>query len=178
MKTLNSARPLVLAAVLAMGCGSAPNHAEVPAALMVPPEAASVRTEGRDDGQIIVSYTLVQPYPADGLLSQVRTALAAGDWTPLDGDWLNPGEPATPRSGWFDYIDGASGQDRWVHQLNVQWKNTSGDVVWYQLQYHSDPPSALAHESRPDNPDLHVTRFWIPAATADQLRRRSQSARR
>ena len=178
MKTLNFAITIGVAALLAMGCGSAPNQADVPSALIVPPEATAVRTEERGGGQFLVSYTLVQSYPADGLLSQVRTALAVGAWTPLDGNWLNPSEPATPRSGWFDYIDGASGQDRWVHQLNVQWKNTSGDVVWYRLQYYSDPPPGLAHVSKPDNPDLHVTGFWFPAATAEQLRRRSQSGRR
>jgi len=128
-----------------------------------------VRREAALGGRIGVSYSVVQPYPAEPFLARVRESLAAGEWSALPDDWLNPGSPSSHQDGWGDVIDGTVSPNLRVHQWMAEWQNQAGDIVLYALRYESALPAGSVYDAGPDNSDLRVTALWIPAATVKQM---------
>lgn len=143
---------------------------KLPPALVVPDGATDVHPETKANGETGVTYTVSEVYPAKSLLERIRATLRSG-WTPLQTDWLNPGQPSSHVSGWGEFEDGTRSPTKRVHQWLAQWKDAEGNVVWYALRYESTLPQGNVYPAGPDNANLHVTAVWEPAALVKQMLR-------
>lgn len=161
---------LIAAAVVAAAChANAVRTDKIPAVLLVPAGATDVRAETKANGETGVTYTVSEAYPADSLLERIRAVLRSG-WTPLQTDWLNPGQPSSHVTGWTTFEDRTRSPIKRVHQWLAQWQDAQGNVVWYALRYESKLPQGTAYPGEPDNQHLRVTAVWEPAALAKQIR--------
>lgn len=80
-------------------------------------------------------YRLKMAYPADDVLSFLKKELKAQGWSPIEDDFLNPGNKSSHVEGWTNFIDGARKIDHKVFQWLAQWQNANGDIAWYALIY-------------------------------------------
>jgi hypothetical protein len=167
---------IAVATVVAAGFATA-SATDLSASLLVPAAATNVRTETRPNGQIEVLYVITEKYPADGFLAQVRAALPAPHWTPLQKDWLNPGIPSSHVRGWVHFTRNRKDKTEvWVHEWMAQWRNAAGDVSLYRLEYESPlPKDRDGYLSQPDNDRLQVVAVWIPAKLAERIQQAAGS---
>jgi hypothetical protein len=158
-------------AVLSSSCHRVPSpQVTLPSELIVPEGATEVRPQRRPDGGVEVLYRIGQPYPAEGLLAQVHTALPRERWEPLTEDWLNPGMPTSHKMGWQSNINGMRSPNTLIHSWSAQWKDAQGNIVLYGLVYDSKYNSALPlFRQLPDNSRLEVAAAWIPASIAKAM---------
>jgi hypothetical protein len=171
MKNGNSLIALGGILLLTTACRPArTKSSDLPPQIVVVPGALDVRPERKADGTTGVSYSIREPYPADGVLARIRAALQPPGWKPMPMDWMNPDIPSSHERGWVGFTDDASkGRQTYVHQWSAQWRDTRGNVVYYDLRYISQPPKGGAGLERPDNEDLYVTAVWVPKAVADRM---------
>jgi hypothetical protein len=156
--------PLLLAAFVAWGqggCGHGNRSVEEPRlnALVVCPNATEVfwkKSETTDQ----VSYRVLVAYPADSVLSCISKELSQKGWQALKEDFWNPGIPSSHVRGWTQFADTSVQPQANVDQWLGQWKNQTGDVLWYSLQYRY-PPGDRNH--------LTVAAGFIPAGTANKI---------
>jgi len=130
-----------------------PQHTE---ALIVCPGAEEVnwvRFEGTDQ----LRYQIKVEYPADGIVSCISKRLSENGWQPLKEDFWNPGLPSSYVRGWTQHADATVYPEATVDAWANQWRNQSGDVAWYFLQYRYPPH---------DRHTLFVNAGFIPASEA------------
>jgi hypothetical protein len=92
------------------------------------------------------------PYPATGVLAEIRARLEAGGWKAMAMDWVDPRRPSSQKVGWRSH----GVPNKQVFNWTGQWSNPAGDVVEYRLYYESSPARSDLERSKPDNDDLHV----------------------
>ena len=126
---------LLFALVISSACG----HAQVRPlqrsddALIVLPGVLNVRQPS--DNRDALVYELQEPYPATNAIDTLKSAFEKKGWQPLTEDVLNPGTKSSLVTGWTQYEDATKHPSRWVFQWSVQWKDTTGKVVWCLLNY-------------------------------------------
>jgi len=128
-------------------------------ALIVLNGATQVRRDPGAYSSYHIAYALNEKHPAPNAIQQISSRLKALGWTPLQGDWLNPGLPSSHVRGWTDFIDGTTTPMNHVHQWGAQWKDKNGNIVDYTLRY-SYPESGT-----PNLQALWVNGSWYPAAS-------------
>lgn len=157
----------------ALGCSGRPFATDLalPHSLVLAPGAYDIVPEKKADGTNGVTYTVHEAFPADVLLARIRAALPSPEWEPMADDWRNPGMPSSHKTGWGDYTDGTQRPPRYVHQWMAQWRDQTGNVVFYDLKYFSVlmPGNLPALERQPDNDKVRVTAMWVPKAVAERL---------
>jgi hypothetical protein len=143
---------------------------EIPAVLIVYPNAKDVNTHTEPNGQVSMIYRVDQNYPAQEILNHLKEVLMAKRWTPLMTDWLNPDIPSSHARGWTKWIDGTVTPNTRVHQWFAEWKNDKGDIVLYELRYDSRLDSYSQMTKPPDNSRLRVTGIFVPRELAVNMR--------
>ncbi|MHB8623384.1 MAG: hypothetical protein ACYDBA_08440 [Sulfuricaulis sp.] len=124
---------MLLTAVSTSACAQEPAN-NSPASLVVYPKGEDVRYRDKD-GAWWVYYNVQADYPAEDVLRFIKDALERQSWQPLKKDILNPDLPSSHATGWGEFVDGRTSPKTQVHQWLAQWKNSRGDVVWYELRY-------------------------------------------
>jgi len=128
------------------------------AALIVLDGATQVRRDPGAYWSFHVAYALKEKHPASNVIQQISSRLQALGWRPLKDDWLNPGLPSSHVRGWTDFVDGTRTPMHHVHRWGAQWKDESGNIVDYTLDY-SYPESGPQ-----DLQSLWISASWYPAA--------------
>jgi hypothetical protein len=155
------------ALVLTAGCTKEAPREAAPAVhpdiLIVLSGAEDVRHSKDSDGS--VSYRLIEPYPADGTLTEIRSRLERQGWKPTSEDFMNPGTTNSHDRGWMNYIDGTR-NDATVFHWSAAWESTRGDRVEYSLRYE------YAKDAGPFSakPPLQLTALYMTAPTVNIIR--------
>jgi hypothetical protein len=172
---------LALAAAAALNCSHrSPPASELglPPPVVLAPGAFDVRPEKKDDGRRGVTYRLREAFPADALLGRINNAMPPPGWQPLAMDWLNPDIPSSHQSGWRDWRDGTKTPPTRVHQWSAQWRDSQGNIVFYELRYDLALNSGGGRLGPPDNDNVRITAVWIPTSAAQRMMEWSRSIRR
>lgn len=172
---------LVLAAAAALNCSPrSPSASELglPPPVVLAAGAFDVRPEKKADGTNGVTYRLRETFPADALLGRIRSAVPPPEWQPLAMDWLNPDIPSSHQRGWGDWTDRTKTPPTRVHQWSAQWRDSQGNIVFYELRYDSTLHSGGGPLGPPDNDKVEVTALWIPKLAAQRMMESSRSVPR
>lgn len=124
---------MLVATLLAPACAQEPTN-NSPASLVVYPKGEDVRYRNKD-GAWWVYYNVQTDYPAEDVLRFINSTLEHQGWQPLKKDILNPDLSSSHVTGWEEFVDGRTSPKTQVHQWLAPWKNSHGDVVWYELRY-------------------------------------------
>jgi hypothetical protein len=117
------------------------------------------------DGRQQLAYTAEIPYPADELLSFIKTELRKRGWKPLSESFFNPGTPSSIKRGWLFVEDHT--QQPWTgsYGWGADWQDSSHDITEYELQYKSPD-----HSTR-DLKQLQLIALFIPANITTKMKR-------
>jgi hypothetical protein len=118
-----------------------------------------------------VYYEVNTPYPAQGVLDELRDQLAKRGWRPLKEDFLNPGLPSSHVTGWQSFGDRTTTPRTFVKQWLADWENGKGDVVVYGLRYR------YKDEMNQDSNTLRVFGSYSSKAVADMQRDAAKSSK-
>ena len=116
-----------------------------------------------------MSYRASVRYPAEGFLADVGARLEQRGWKAMDFDLMNPTIPSSNVRGWTKFIDGQVSPPADVHLWLSAWRNQNGDVVQYSLRYMSAADRQGQEPLPPQNSDLYVNAFLIPASQAKTM---------
>jgi len=137
-------------------------------ALIVFDGATQLRRDPGVYGSFHVAYALTEKHPASNAIQQISSRLKALGWTPIQGNWLNPGQPSSHVSGWIDYVDGTTTPMRHVYRWDAQWRDKSGNIVDYGLTY------SYLESGTPDLQSLWINGSWFPAASVKIMQKGPQ----
>lgn len=153
---------LVAALLLSIAPGrleAAEGAGDLPSALVVVEGARKVvRQSAKNElDQVSVSYEVITPYPASGVLAEIQTKLEKAGWKPLPRESISAINRSSLRVGWRTHVIApplpANSQS---FVWNAQWRNTAGDVVAFTLMYRSKTVSPEGQAPKPDNDALRV----------------------
>ena len=136
----------------------------IPAALLIYPNASKVVVK-RGGNEIM--YRLDVKFPASGVIAWVSEKLHGAGWKPLTEDFLNPGIPTSQAQGWQHFAGGTNDTEACVALWLGDWKDSSGNIVRYSLQYRYTMEPCIG--SHPAN--LEVIASYFSAATVKNLKR-------
>ncbi len=159
---------LFLLGVSTSSCHQGTNKPEdvIPSCLIVASGAINVKRT-RFNGRNQLLYTVKAEYPADALLSDIKSQLDQQGWKPLKEDFLNPGLPSSHERGWQFFLDDTTNPKTSVRSWDADWENATHDIVVYSFVYRC-PGDACA--STLNLHDLQVIGIYIPAALAKQMK--------
>ena len=152
---------ITLSTVFLLSCTKKGPPGDAPSALSVYPKSEDVRYH-HESGVWQVQYNVQIEYPAEDILRFIRGSLEGQGWQPLNEDVLNPGLPTSHVNGWQQYTDGRTSPKAEVRQWLGQWKNPSGDVVWYRLQYRYE------EATMPNLKTIEIIASYFPANVVQQ----------
>jgi hypothetical protein len=167
---------LLFFGVVSAGCVSKTHgdpKASLPPELVVPQGATNVvKVQPRPDGGAELHYRLERAFPADDVLTEIRSAFPVDRWRPLTKQWLNPDTDTSHVTGWYSTVIQTNNAETVVHNWNGEWLDRDGNLVMYSLHYESPfvLSEAVATLKHPDNSALSATALWIPARVAKAMR--------
>src|SRR5512146_3178513 len=156
-RRLIAALVIVAACDWLAGCQRGESAPRLSDALLIARYAGDV-TFTHTRGQEQLHYVVQAEFPADDVLSFIRTELARRNWKPLRNDYFNPSHPSSQVRGWADVADAKPHQAG--RQWSAQWQDDNHDIVSYTLEYRADAAGKL------DLTTLHVNGVYLPADTA------------
>jgi hypothetical protein len=96
---------LLIAVVIVPSCVSRSRPADAPDAIFVPSSARELRVApGVGTGQVDVSYSVTERYPAAGIRRSLTHALRDGGYELLDHDFLYTGQRLEVPREWWSYV--------------------------------------------------------------------------
>ena len=171
-------RLLLILSLMLSACAGCRDLGTHPACLVVLANARDVYYSDRG-GDKQVTYKFAQKYPAKGALKAISDRLAHAGWKPLKKTFLNR-DPSSRTVGWFrlrGIWSTASHTKRFMRWIG-DWKNASGDIVMYDLDYrwpmevalrYVGPPDIHNLFGPPDNDTLLVVATYMPAELAKRM---------
>ena len=156
-----SAPLVVVMCGLLAGCQravSAPRHSDALVIARFAGDVAFTRSQGQEQ----MRYDVQAEFPAEDVLSFVRTELARRNWKPLRNDYFHPSVVSSQVRGWQQFDNAGPGQP--ARQWTGQWEDESHNIVSYNLVFHT------ARDGSPDLHTLHVTGVFTPADIAAKSR--------
>jgi len=162
---------LLVAAATASCRHNATGPVKLPPELIVRKGATDVRMQKRTDGGVELSYRVLEQFPADSLLSELKAALPAERWRPLTENWLNPGTSSGDARGWTSFFDTTKTPPKLVHVWSGGWQDSQGNLVEYAVTYESRERPAGSWSAPPDDSAAMVTALALPTAAVERLRR-------
>jgi hypothetical protein len=162
----------IVAALFLGSCSTDGSRVETPrpSELMIWPGAHDIREAGGADGRYDIGYTIEAPFPPTAIQSRIETTLAEDGWTPLTVDWLNPGRAAGHAREWTSLVDGTKTPNTQIDVWAGQWRDASGNLVVYGLQYKSALAMPGTSVRGPDNAGLVVIASFFPAKVVAAMR--------
>lgn len=157
---------LVLSALCVAGCpGTATASPDLPAGLIVLPNARNVQITKDNDGGVV--YELPDAYPATAAIAELKRRLKEDGWHAV-ADVLNRSVP-TSIGEWADFVDLSKRNEGplQVYQWSQQWQNSNGMTTWYQLSYRG--PANKDGSTAPPNLPLRVHATLLSAETLKRL---------
>jgi hypothetical protein len=132
--------------------------------LLVAPSGQKPNYLTYPDGREQLIYTIEIAYPAENLLSFLKTELQKRSWKPLPEDFFNPGMPSSIRRGWSFFEDHTQQPWTGVFVWSADWENSTRDITQYVLRYESPDNSTR------DLKNLQVIALFIPANIAAKMK--------
>jgi hypothetical protein len=133
--------------------------------LLVAPFAKTPKYLIYPDGRQHLIYTTETPYPADDLLSFLRTELQKRGWKPLPEDFFNPGTPSSLERGWTFFEDHTQQPWTGVYAWSADWENDTHDLTEYVLRYEAP------YNSTRNLRNVRVIALFIPANIEAKMKR-------
>jgi hypothetical protein len=141
------------------------------ASLLVAPFAKSPNYLKYPDGRQQLTYTTENEYPADDVLSFLRSELKKRGWLPLSQDFWNSDIPSSNQRGWEFFEDQTQKPSTGVWQWMADWENGHHDITRYALSYKSPTNSTRNLK------DLQVIALFIPAEIAAKMNRDTEKSK-
>lgn len=127
--------------------------------LIVIKDASNAKFAKMNGTQQVV-YSIIEPYPALNIISEIDNKLKTMGWRALEKDWLNPQIPTSHVRGWTTYIDETKNDNKEVHLWCSNWTNPQNDMLVYSLTY------SRQLETDSIMSDLTVVGIYIPRELA------------
>lgn len=150
----------------ALSCTEPGANSKHPEALIVLPHAEHVQFSRKGEADQL-SYTITAAYPAAKTIHQISASLVRRGWTPLEYDWLNPGQRSSRSRGWSSFSDATTNPTSYVFRWLGQWQDSNMNLVVYGFQYreHSD----ALYQKAPSNSKLFIFASYLPKDAAQAM---------
>jgi hypothetical protein len=145
----------------------AAHSAEHQRTLPVYPEATGIAFVNRG-GADEITYHVNVKYPASDVTEWISNNLQKEGWKPLTNDLWNPGLPLSITNGWRKVRVGPKPPGDCLRAWVGEWKDTSGDIVRYDLRYKE------GEQCTSEPHDLEVNGMYLPSAAVEPQRPKQQ----
>jgi hypothetical protein len=144
---------LILAAVIVVYAHARDprNVSNRPPSLIVYPTAKNIHYNRYQTGRALLSYSVADKYPGEGVRTYVSSVVAGQGWS---------SEAPIEERIEVQYSD-AEPPTR-VHRWVARWVSKNGDIVWYEFRYEFTRQPFDRPNASQNNSQLEVIAFFVP----------------